>query len=188
MSMIDRCLFTARSALETRNIGVSLAKSWYRPGGLLLLQGELGAGKTTFVQGFAEGLGIQAKTDQIDAKVLARTVELCAPNQPRSKEREQLGDISRTIECLKLERSGHLKRLQSPGFSKVAAKILERLAKNLNKQITLLQSEFEKQVAKTSLAERYGLAHYDGSAPQYLSIHNTLCNWHISTCACGWFG
>jgi len=46
------------------------------------------------VRRLAEGMGSQAKTDLIDAQILARTAELCADNEPRSKEREMLGDIS----------------------------------------------------------------------------------------------
>ena len=44
------------SALETREAGRRLAQS-LRGGGILSLEGPLGAGKTTFVQGLAEGLG-----------------------------------------------------------------------------------------------------------------------------------
>ncbi len=42
---------------ETREIGRRLAKS-VRRGDVVVLEGDLGAGKTTFVQGLAEGLGI----------------------------------------------------------------------------------------------------------------------------------
>ena len=43
---------------ETRELGKSLAARM-QPGDLLTLSGELGAGKTAFVQGLAEGLGVQ---------------------------------------------------------------------------------------------------------------------------------
>lgn len=45
-----------RSAAETRELGRRLA-AWVTPGDFLCLRGELGAGKTTLVQGLAEGLG-----------------------------------------------------------------------------------------------------------------------------------
>ena len=49
--------FIASSAEETRRIGAQLALE-LNPGDCLLLIGELGVGKTTFVQGLAQGLGI----------------------------------------------------------------------------------------------------------------------------------
>lgn len=49
--------FLSASAEETRRIGVQLALE-LEPGDCLLLIGELGVGKTTFVQGVAQGLGV----------------------------------------------------------------------------------------------------------------------------------
>ncbi len=46
-----------RSAQQTQSIGRTLASS-LQPGDLLCLRGELGAGKTTFIQGLAQGLGV----------------------------------------------------------------------------------------------------------------------------------
>lgn len=47
-----------KSAEETKEFARSFAKD-YLKGGILALSGELGAGKTTFAQGFAEGIGIK---------------------------------------------------------------------------------------------------------------------------------
>ena len=44
------------SAEETRNLGKKLAQE-IAPGTLVCLGGDLGAGKTTFAQGFLEGMG-----------------------------------------------------------------------------------------------------------------------------------
>lgn len=50
-----------RSAEETRRLAVSLSPVLV-PGDMVVLAGDLGAGKTTFVQGLAVGLGI---TEQV---------------------------------------------------------------------------------------------------------------------------
>jgi tRNA threonylcarbamoyladenosine biosynthesis protein TsaE len=48
---------TTTEAAATQELGAALAEL-ARPGDVLLLSGELGAGKTAFVQGFGRGLGI----------------------------------------------------------------------------------------------------------------------------------
>jgi tRNA threonylcarbamoyladenosine biosynthesis protein TsaE len=48
---------TAQSESETRAAGRTLAGE-ITPGTVVLLYGDLGAGKTVFVRGFAEGLGL----------------------------------------------------------------------------------------------------------------------------------
>ncbi|OKL46063.1 tRNA (adenosine(37)-N6)-threonylcarbamoyltransferase complex ATPase subunit type 1 TsaE [Boudabousia marimammalium] len=45
---------------ETRAIGQALAKL-VRPGDLIMLSGDLGAGKTTFTQGLGEGMGVRGR-------------------------------------------------------------------------------------------------------------------------------
>lgn len=49
---------TATSAWDTRTVGERLARV-LRPGDLVILSGDLGAGKTTFTQGLGEGLGVR---------------------------------------------------------------------------------------------------------------------------------
>ena len=48
------------SARATKQLGQALGKR-IKPGQILALSGTLGSGKTTFVQGFARGLGIRHK-------------------------------------------------------------------------------------------------------------------------------
>ena len=48
--------FLSRNPEQTRRIGIRLGGA-LQPGDLICLQGDLGAGKTTFVQGIAQGWG-----------------------------------------------------------------------------------------------------------------------------------
>jgi tRNA threonylcarbamoyladenosine biosynthesis protein TsaE len=50
--------FTTRSESETAAVGRELAPT-LSEGGIVLLCGDLGAGKTAFVRGLAEGLGLE---------------------------------------------------------------------------------------------------------------------------------
>ena len=52
--------FITHSAAETKKLGKVLA-GILEPGDVVALQGELGAGKTTLVQGIAQGLGVRSE-------------------------------------------------------------------------------------------------------------------------------
>ncbi len=52
-------LHRTASAAETESLGAELARS-LSPGDVVLVRGELGAGKTTFVRGAARALGVTA--------------------------------------------------------------------------------------------------------------------------------
>ncbi|NPA92847.1 MAG: tRNA (adenosine(37)-N6)-threonylcarbamoyltransferase complex ATPase subunit type 1 TsaE [Chloroflexi bacterium] len=52
----DALEFISRSAGQTRRLGMRLG-AWLQPGDVLALEGDLGGGKTTFVQGLVAGWG-----------------------------------------------------------------------------------------------------------------------------------
>ncbi|MSS83768.1 tRNA (adenosine(37)-N6)-threonylcarbamoyltransferase complex ATPase subunit type 1 TsaE [Actinomycetaceae bacterium WB03_NA08] len=53
-------VWNTHSADETREVGIQLGRV-LRAGDVVLLHGDLGAGKTTFTQGLAQGLGVQGR-------------------------------------------------------------------------------------------------------------------------------
>lgn len=58
--MINEQIFITESSKETKETAQNLVKS-LKAGDILALYGDLGSGKTTFVQGLAKGLGIQKR-------------------------------------------------------------------------------------------------------------------------------
>ncbi|MCC3773447.1 tRNA (adenosine(37)-N6)-threonylcarbamoyltransferase complex ATPase subunit type 1 TsaE [Streptomyces sp. UNOB3_S3] len=57
-SAVTAATLTVKSAEDMRELGRRLA-TLLRPGDLVLLSGELGAGKTTLTRGLGEGLGVR---------------------------------------------------------------------------------------------------------------------------------
>ena len=57
MSKMKELTLDSASADETRELGALLGET-VQPGDVILLSGELGAGKTVFVQGLADGLAV----------------------------------------------------------------------------------------------------------------------------------
>lgn len=54
-------IFETYSPEETQKIAENLSQKFRDKGGVIALNGKLGAGKTTFTQGFCNGLGITEK-------------------------------------------------------------------------------------------------------------------------------
>jgi len=69
---------TLRDAIATREFGVQLGKV-LTPGSILLLEGDLGSGKTTLVQGIGAGLGI---TEAIDSPTFTLVNEYLEGRSP----------------------------------------------------------------------------------------------------------
>lgn len=59
---MDCCVYIAQDENNTRELAKRLT-SFLQVGDVLALEGDLGAGKTTFAQGIAKGLGVTQKVD-----------------------------------------------------------------------------------------------------------------------------
>ncbi len=81
---MDKKIIT-RNSEETINLGEELGKN-ILPGEVVLLFGELGAGKTTFVQGFAKGIGISDR-------ILSPTFVLHRIHRPKNSKIEIVNHI-----------------------------------------------------------------------------------------------
>jgi tRNA threonylcarbamoyladenosine biosynthesis protein TsaE len=77
-AMLQSIFLSLPDAVATHNLGVKLGKQ-LTAGTVLLLEGDLGAGKTTLVQGLGLGLGI---TDTIDSPTFTLINEYQAGRVP----------------------------------------------------------------------------------------------------------
>lgn len=88
---------------ETKDFARNFAKKI--KGGIIILTGELGAGKTTFVQGFAKGLGIKDK-------IISPTFVLIRQHKIKNK---------KNLYHIDLYRLEAIKELQSIGLKEICS-------------------------------------------------------------------
>jgi transposase len=90
----------------------------------------------------AQGIGKKAKTDPVDAIGLSTHGHLLPDQEPKSPLREDLTDISRTIDSLKSVIADLKKQVQKPLLDQDAKAALEASAKDLAKRIAALEKRF----------------------------------------------
>jgi len=76
--MVAETTFTTKAAEETKRLGQALGKV-LRSGDTVLLSGDLGAGKTTFAKGVAEGLGV---TQEVTSPTFVMVAEYSGGRMP----------------------------------------------------------------------------------------------------------
>lgn len=94
--MSDRLAVESGGPDETRALGERLG-ALLGPGDVVLLQGELGAGKTTFVQGVARGLGFEGSVSSKSFVLLGEysgRVKLYHADLYRLEDRDQVLDLA----------------------------------------------------------------------------------------------
>ena len=100
------------------------------------------------VRHFAKGLGLLAKTDRIDARVLARFGRLAAPRLAERRSANQ-AELQALVACrrqLTVTRVQQSNRLGATAASKPARKAIEAVLKTLDKQVERLDKQIRDLV------------------------------------------
>lgn len=106
------------------------------------------------VREFAKGIGIDAKTDPIDAKVIARYGEVVAlkPAQPKTKAQKELAAlVARRRQLLKMI---NMEKNRLGLAIPVAAKFIKEMLKSLKNQLKTLDQQIAKAVENEKTASR----------------------------------
>lgn len=123
--------YLTNSESETRKFAKKLAK---KLSGVIALTGNLGAGKTTFVQGFARGLGIKEK-------IISPTFVLIRQHKiPNSLKTLFHIDLYRLENVLNISHLGLKEIIENPD-NLVAIEWAEKIKKLLPKNITWISFE-----------------------------------------------
>lgn len=109
------------------------------------------------IRRLADVVGVSAKTDSLDAQLLANSGSIAKAGPPKSAYRERLCDVSRAIETLKKDSSDYKKRLKTPELPKEAIASYKTLIATFKLEVKKLEAEFVKLVRQSPLAERYKL-------------------------------
>lgn len=117
---------------ETQQLAEQLAQGFQQHGGIITLSGDLGAGKTTFVQGFAKGLGI---TQRITSPTFIVMRQYPIPNTQRILYHL---DLYRLEENSNFEQLGLTEIFNDPN-SIILIEWPEKLSQNLPPNITTIK-------------------------------------------------
>lgn len=114
--------FVSKSIKETQKIAADLAQKIIKTknGAIVALEGELGAGKTTFIQGFAKALGVKSK---IKSPTFVLMKKYIVPKLGQSRRRldchlDSQG-VALTLYHLDCYRIGDDKDLKIPGLKEI---------------------------------------------------------------------
>lgn len=109
------------------------------------------------IRDLAKGMGVLAKTDNVDAKVIAKCVRLVeSPFALRSEAAKELRDLSRHIQFLVRSRADFRKKQAVPGLSASVVESIKASIKRITSEITGLEAKWLKLVRQSPLhAQRY---------------------------------
>lgn len=121
---MDRTL-QSHSPEQTQQIAVDFSKNFTESGGIILLSGNLGAGKTTFTQGFIKAFGI---TQHIISPTFLLVKQYRIPNHERWIYHL---DLYRLAEPINLQESGIQEILDSSDNNIILIEWAEKLGSNV---------------------------------------------------------
>lgn len=102
MTVAEALTVVSRGPGETRRLGARLGRR-LRAGDVVLLSGELGAGKTVFVQGLARGLGyggsVSSKSFVLLGEYQGRSLKLYHADLYRLEEPQQVEELALDEYC-----------------------------------------------------------------------------------------
>lgn len=148
-------IFLTKSSTQTKKLGESFAKniskrSLAKRAVVFGLIGDLGGGKTTFLQGFAKGLGVKEK-------ILSPTFVIMKKFKINHLTIKQFSHFYH-IDCYRIEKP---KEILGLGFKKIifnpqniiAVEWADRIRKVMPKDITTLKFEFINKNARKIVVE-----------------------------------
>ena len=109
------------------------------------------------VRRMADALGVSAKTDAIDSRLLVTVGPLLKPPIAKSPEKEALCDLSLTIGEIQKHCADYQTRLSTPQLDPAAKKAMEDILVVLRKQIAALETQFVKRIKKSVRYSDYKL-------------------------------
>lgn len=120
--------------------------------------------------------GKRAKTDALDARNLSEKGAGIEPQHPKSQARQELCDISRSIEALKDHKKTLKMQAGTPELPAVARKALLDAAKSLEQHIRKLQTTFRKLIKESALEQGYRLVQsIPGVGPVLAGVRSANC-------------
>ena len=162
MHTANRMLVTTKGAARTRALGRRLARL-LRAGDVVLLQGPLGAGKTTLVQGVGAGLGVEEPVNSPTFVLLARH-DLPAPEDgsaPRPADRPDALHHADLFRLTEIEEVEELALAEQAADGALLVEWPERGLEALPSEHLLVAIEFsrerddERRLTFVAVGERY---------------------------------
>lgn len=105
----------------------------------------------------AQAMGVKAKTDLVDARMLSKTGAMLPESSPKSTGRQQLTDHSRAIDAMRAHVSDCKKRMKTSELDSVARQLYADCVLDLEARIAAAEESFEKRVRQSECAKEYAL-------------------------------